>query len=131
MRYAGIDEATPDLARWFERCSLAVAVRVSGADLALRPIEPRPREEPRRAPAVVFGLLIGAIGGAGPISPTLFGRGAGEGLGVHICTGPVALRLSVPALMVTWPPLSIVSCVPDFSLRLAPLPRHSTRARGT
>src|SRR2546428_758159 len=30
--------------------------------------------------------------GAGPIQPTLFGRGAGEGLGVHICTGPVAVR---------------------------------------
>src|SRR3989441_6951135 len=30
--------------------------------------------------------------GAGPMRPTLFGRGAGEGLGVHVCTGPVAVR---------------------------------------
>src|SRR5262250_2912292 len=34
--------------------------------------------------------------GAGPMQPTLFGRGAGEGLGVHICTGPVAVREAEP-----------------------------------
>src|SRR5437763_5359489 len=34
--------------------------------------------------------------GAGPMQPTLFGRGAGEGLGVHICTGPVAVRCAQP-----------------------------------
>ena len=34
--------------------------------------------------------------GAGPMRPTLFGRGAGEGLGVHICTGPVAVRGAEP-----------------------------------
>src|SRR5262252_10253108 len=34
--------------------------------------------------------------GAGPMTPTLFGRGAGEGLGVHICTGPVAVRDAEP-----------------------------------
>src|SRR5262245_48984493 len=30
--------------------------------------------------------------GAGPMDASLFGRGAGEGLGVHICTGPVAVK---------------------------------------
>jgi acetamidase/formamidase len=30
--------------------------------------------------------------GAGPENASLFGRGAGEGLGVHICTGPVFVR---------------------------------------
>jgi len=30
------------------------------------------------------------------MQPTLFGRGAGEGLGVHICTGPVAVRNAEP-----------------------------------
>jgi acetamidase/formamidase len=30
--------------------------------------------------------------GAGPEDASLFGRGAGEGLGVHVCTGPVAVR---------------------------------------
>ena len=34
--------------------------------------------------------------GAGPEKPTLFGRGAGEGLGVHVCTGPVAVRGAAP-----------------------------------
>jgi acetamidase/formamidase len=34
--------------------------------------------------------------GAGPMKPTLFGRGAGEGLGVHICTGPVLVRGAEP-----------------------------------
>jgi acetamidase/formamidase len=30
------------------------------------------------------------------MNPTLFGRGAGEGLGVHICTGPVAVKGAMP-----------------------------------
>jgi acetamidase/formamidase len=30
------------------------------------------------------------------MKPTLFGRGAGEGLGVHICTGPVYVRGAEP-----------------------------------
>jgi uncharacterized membrane protein YfcA len=36
----------------------------SGIDLALRPIHPHPRERPRVGPAAIFGLAIGAIGGA-------------------------------------------------------------------
>lgn len=34
--------------------------------------------------------------GAGPMKPTLFGRGAGEGLGVHILTGPVYVNGAEP-----------------------------------
>ncbi|ARQ01559.1 acetamidase/formamidase family protein [Pseudorhodoplanes sinuspersici] len=34
--------------------------------------------------------------GAGPEDASLFGRGAGEGLGVHICTGPVFVRGAEP-----------------------------------
>jgi acetamidase/formamidase len=34
--------------------------------------------------------------GAGPVDGKLFGRGAGEGLGVHICTGPVYVRGAEP-----------------------------------
>lgn len=34
--------------------------------------------------------------GAGPMDAKLFGRGAGEGLGVHICTGPVAVKGAKP-----------------------------------
>src|SRR5579883_1400309 len=34
--------------------------------------------------------------GAGPMDASLFGRGAGEGLGVHILTGPVYIRNAEP-----------------------------------
>jgi acetamidase/formamidase len=34
--------------------------------------------------------------GAGPMDASLYGRGAGEGLGVHICTGPIAVRGAEP-----------------------------------
>ena len=30
--------------------------------------------------------------GAGPMNATIFGRGAGEGFGVHICTGPIHVQ---------------------------------------
>ena len=34
--------------------------------------------------------------GAGPMDASIHGRGAGEGFGVHICTGPVAVRGAAP-----------------------------------
>lgn len=34
--------------------------------------------------------------GAGPINASVFGRGAGEGFGVHICTGPIHVRGAEP-----------------------------------
>jgi acetamidase/formamidase/AraC-like DNA-binding protein len=34
--------------------------------------------------------------GAGPLDASVFGRGAGEGFGVHICTGPVAVKGAEP-----------------------------------
>jgi acetamidase/formamidase/AraC-like DNA-binding protein len=34
--------------------------------------------------------------GAGPIDASVFGRGAGEGFGVHICSGPVAVKEAQP-----------------------------------
>jgi acetamidase/formamidase/AraC-like DNA-binding protein len=34
--------------------------------------------------------------GAGPMNATIFGRGAGEGFGVHICTGPVHVSGAEP-----------------------------------
>jgi acetamidase/formamidase len=34
--------------------------------------------------------------GAGPVAASLHGRGAGEGLGVHICTGPIFVRGAEP-----------------------------------
>lgn len=34
--------------------------------------------------------------GAGPLDASIFGRGAGEGFGVHICTGPIYVRDAEP-----------------------------------
>ena len=34
--------------------------------------------------------------GAGPLDASIYGRGAGEGFGVHICTGPVFVRGAEP-----------------------------------
>jgi len=34
--------------------------------------------------------------GAGPMGATVYGRGAGEGFGVHICTGPIAVKGAEP-----------------------------------
>lgn len=34
--------------------------------------------------------------GAGPMDASIFGRGAGEGFGVHICTGPIAIEGAKP-----------------------------------
>lgn len=34
--------------------------------------------------------------GAGPLDASIYGRGAGEGFGVHICTGPIAVRGAQP-----------------------------------
>ncbi|MBI1262564.1 MAG: helix-turn-helix domain-containing protein [Rhizobiales bacterium] len=34
--------------------------------------------------------------GAGPLDASTYGRGAGEGFGVHICTGPIAIEGAMP-----------------------------------
>ncbi|MET0269946.1 MAG: acetamidase/formamidase family protein [Sphingomonas sp.] len=34
--------------------------------------------------------------GAGPLDASAYGRGAGEGFGVHICTGPIAIADAMP-----------------------------------
>ncbi len=34
--------------------------------------------------------------GAGPFDASAFGRGPGEGFGVHICTGPIAIEGAKP-----------------------------------
>ncbi|MCT2400446.1 acetamidase/formamidase family protein [Novosphingobium mangrovi (ex Huang et al. 2023)] len=38
--------------------------------------------------------------GAGPMEATAFGRGPGEGFGVHICTGPIAVEGAMPGDLV-------------------------------
>jgi len=94
---------------------VAAVLLWSGIDLALRPIEPRAREEPRRTPAVVFGLVIGAIGGAaGVILGTLrmpalvrsvgldVRRAAGTNLVVGFVLGLAAFATHAAALRVDW-----------------------------
>lgn len=38
--------------------------------------------------------------GAGPMDSSAFGRGPGEGFGVHICTGPIAVEAAMPGDLV-------------------------------
>src|SRR5580700_11005864 len=38
--------------------------------------------------------------GAGPVDASIYGRGAGEGFGVHICTGPIAINGAMPGDLV-------------------------------
>jgi uncharacterized membrane protein YfcA len=44
--------------------TIAAILAWSGTDLLFRPIEARPTDEPRMTPAVVFGFVIGVLGGA-------------------------------------------------------------------
>lgn len=55
--------------------------------------------------------------GAGPIDASVYGRGAGEGFGVHICTGPVAVKDAQPGDVLEVRILDVVPRVcrnPDF-----------------
>jgi acetamidase/formamidase/AraC-like DNA-binding protein len=47
--------------------------------------------------------------GAGPMDASTFGRGAGEGFGVHVCTGPVAVTGAKPGDILE---VRILSCEP-------------------
>jgi len=56
--------------------------------------------------------------GAGPMDASVYGRGAGEGFGVHICTGPVAVKDAQPGDVLEVRILNIVprpSKSPDFA----------------
>jgi uncharacterized protein len=98
---------------------IAAVLLWSGVDLALRPIEPRTRERPRVAPAAVFGLAIGAIGGAvGVILGTLrmpalvrsvgldVRRAAGTNLVVGFLLGVAGFATHAAELDVDWPILA-------------------------
>jgi acetamidase/formamidase/AraC-like DNA-binding protein len=59
--------------------------------------------------------------GAGPLDASIYGRGAGEGFGVHICTGPVAVKDAEPGDVLEIRILDIVpraSRSPDFAGRV-------------
>lgn len=58
--------------------------------------------------------------GAGPMDASVYGRGAGEGFGVHICTGPVAVESAAPGDVLEIEILDIVprpSQAPEFAGR--------------
>ena len=54
--------------------------------------------------------------GAGPMDASVFGRGAGEGFGVHICTGPIAIKGAEPGDVLE---VRILDIVPRASCNLA------------
>ena len=62
--------------------------------------------------------------GAGPMDASVFGRGAGEGFGVHICTGPVAVKDAQPGDVLE---VRILDIVP----RPASNPQYQGRAFGS
>jgi uncharacterized protein len=95
--------------------AIAAVLVWSGVDLALRPIQPRTRERPRVGPAALFGLVIGAIGGAvGVILGTLrmpalvrsvgldIRRAAGTNLVVGFLLGVAGFAAHAAALRVEW-----------------------------
>jgi acetamidase/formamidase len=58
--------------------------------------------------------------GAGPMDASIYGRGAGEGFGVHLCTGPVAITGAEPGDVVELRILSVRprgSCNPVYQGR--------------
>ncbi len=62
--------------------------------------------------------------GAGPRDASVFGRGAGEGFGVHICTGPVAVKDAQPGDVLE---VRILDIVP----RPSRSPKHEGRVFGS
>jgi hypothetical protein len=95
--------------------AIAAVLLWSGIDLGLRPVEPRPRERLRLAPAVASGLGIGALGGAtGVILGTLrmpalvravgldVRRAAGTNLVVGFLLGLAGFATHAAAFRVDW-----------------------------
>ncbi len=62
--------------------------------------------------------------GAGPLDASALGRGAGEGFGVHICTGPIAIEGAMPGDVVE---VRIL----DLATRPSRNPRYAGRAFGS
>ena len=98
---------------------VALVLAWNGFDLLVRPVRERPAERPRLWPAVVFGFLIGVVGGAiGVILGTLrmpallrgvgltAARAAGTNLVVGFLLGLFAFAARAAQLEVDWPLLA-------------------------
>jgi uncharacterized membrane protein YfcA len=99
--------------------AIAAVLVWSGIDLVFRPLQPRPRERLRLAPAVVGGFGIGVVGGAvGVILGTLrmpalvrgvgmdVKRAAGTNLVVGFVLGLAGFAAHAGSLGVDWPTLA-------------------------
>jgi acetamidase/formamidase/AraC-like DNA-binding protein len=62
--------------------------------------------------------------GAGPLDASIFGRGSGEGFGVHLCTGPVFVRDAEPGDVLE---IRVIDVKPRPSAN----PRHHGKAFGS
>jgi acetamidase/formamidase/AraC-like DNA-binding protein len=62
--------------------------------------------------------------GAGPVDASIYGRGSGEGFGVHICTGPIYVRDAEPGDV-------LVVRILDLMPRLAANAKYQGRAFGS
>jgi acetamidase/formamidase len=62
--------------------------------------------------------------GAGPMKASIYGRGPGEGFGVHICTGPIAVRGAEPGDVLE---IEVMAILPRPSAH----PDHAGRSFGS
>jgi hypothetical protein len=62
--------------------------------------------------------------GGGPMDASIYGRGAGEGFGVHICTGPIAIEGATPGDVLE---IEILDVTP----RLSQSPDYAGRSFGS
>ena len=62
--------------------------------------------------------------GAGPLDASIYGRGSGEGFGVHICTGPIFVKDAQPGDV-------LEVRILDLAPRLAASAKHEGRAFGS
>ena len=91
---------------YFSRALKPVIEIASGDRIVIETLSQHASDDPElmiagdRGAESVFGWTREAKNvdrrGAGPMDASIFGRGAGEGFGVHICTGPVAVRGAEP-----------------------------------
>jgi acetamidase/formamidase/AraC-like DNA-binding protein len=116
---------------YFSR-SLAPQVEINSGDtITIETLTQHASDDPARmitgdaGAESVFGWTCQAKNvdrrGAGPMDASVYGRGAGEGFGVHICTGPVAVRDAQPGDVLEVRILDIVpraSRNPDFEGRV-------------